>query len=82
WFGEARAIGEALASARRVRSVAEPHLAPWLERWADCEPAPRLLPLVERRCDSFSQWWTRSMRGIRSVDELLATRADTLELFE
>jgi len=81
WFGETRAIGEALASARRVRSVAEPHLAPWLERWADCEPAPRLFPLVERRCDSFSQWWTRSMRGIRSVDELLATRADTLELF-
>lgn len=81
WFGEARAIGEALASAKRVRSVAEPHLAPWLERWADCDPAPRLFPLVERRCDSFSQWWTRSMRGIRSVDDLLAPRADTLELF-
>ena len=81
WFGEARAIGEALASAKRVRSIAEPHLAPWLERWADCEPAPRLFPLVERRCDSFSQWWTRAMGGIRSIDDLLAPRADTLELF-
>ncbi len=81
WFGEARAIGEALASAKRVRSVAEPHLAPWLDRWADCDPAPRLFPLVERRCDSFSQWWTRSMRGIRSLDDLLAMRAENLELF-
>lgn len=82
WFGDARAIGEALASARSVRSLAEPHLAPWLERWADLVEAPDLFPEVPRRCDSFSQWWTRAMRGIHSVDELLGVdTAQTLELF-
>ncbi len=74
WHGDARAIGEALASAKRVRSIAEPHLAPWLERWADCEPAPRLFPTVERRCDSFSQWWTRATRGLHALDDLIEPR--------
>ena len=82
WCGEARAIGEALASARSVRSVAEPHLEPWLGRWADTVETPDLFPSVARRCDSFSQWWTRAMRGVHSVDELLGDPTPhTLELF-
>ncbi len=80
WHGEARAIGEALASAKRVRCVDEPHLAPWLARWADLTPAARLFPLVERRCDSFSQWWTRAMRGVRTLDDLLEPRQAELAL--
>lgn len=81
WFGDARSIGEALASARSVRCVAEPHLAPWLERWADAVEPRELFPGVARRCDSFSQWWTRAMRGVRSVEELLGNTPHTLELF-
>ncbi len=80
WHGEARVIGEALASAKRVRCVAEPHLAPWLERWADCAPAPRLFPTVDRRCDSFSQWWTRATRGTRTLDDLIEPRQAELAL--
>lgn len=34
WHGEATAVGQALAAARKVRSMAEPHLAPWLVSWA------------------------------------------------
>ena len=34
WHGDAAAIGAALTGARSVRSIAEPHLAPWLPRWA------------------------------------------------
>ncbi len=60
WHGEAAAIGAALAAARSVRGVAEPHLARWLPQWADCELAPTLFASVGRRCDSFSQWWTRT----------------------
>lgn len=60
WHGEATAIGDALAAARSVRCVTEPHLARWLPQWADCEPAPTLFAPVGRRCDSFSQWWTRT----------------------
>ena len=72
WHGDAAAIGAALANARSVRSIAEPHLAPWLARWAECEEASNLFPPVDRRCDSFSQWWTRASRGFDSATDLLA----------
>ncbi len=76
WHGDAAAIGAALKGARSVRSVGEPHLAPWLARWADCVEAPALFPPVERRCDSrhdtFTQWWTRASRGLHTAADLLA----------
>lgn len=72
WWGEAEAIGAALAAARRVRSVEEPHLAPWLARWAQCEAPPALFPEVPMSCDSFSRWWSRSTRGLQSAADLLA----------
>jgi len=71
WWGDAAAIGRALAAARRVRAVDDPHLAPWLVWWAECREAPRLFPRVDRRCDSFSQWWTRVTRGLHRAQELL-----------
>jgi deoxyribodipyrimidine photo-lyase len=72
WHGDAAAIGAALKGARRVRSIDEPHLAPWLARWAECEAAPALFPPVDRRCESFSIWWTRASRGLDSAADLLA----------
>ena len=73
WHGDAAAIGAALKSARRVRSIDEPHLAPWLARWAARQPALALFPSVDRRCDSFSQWWARASRGLDSAaDQLTA----------
>jgi len=72
WHGDAEAIGAALQGAASVRSVADPHLAPWLASWADCMPAPALFPPVDRRCESFSQWWTRATRGLASAADLLA----------
>jgi deoxyribodipyrimidine photo-lyase len=54
--------------------IAEPHLAPWLPRWAECEAAPALFPPVDRRCDSFSQWWTRTSRGLQTAADLLAVK--------
>ncbi|MGA0114460.1 MAG: FAD-binding domain-containing protein [Burkholderiales bacterium] len=71
WYDDAAAIGAALAGAKRVRSVDEPHLAPWLARWAECIAAPALFPQVARRCDSFSQWWNRASRGLQSAADLL-----------
>ena len=72
WHGDAASIGAALSGARSVRSIDEPHLAPWLARWADCMAAPMLFPPVDRRCDSFSQWWARASRGLQSTTDLLA----------
>jgi deoxyribodipyrimidine photo-lyase len=72
WHGDAAVIGAALKGARRVRSIDEPHLAPWLARWAECGAAPMLFPPVDRRCNSFSQWWARASRGLNSAADLLA----------
>ena len=62
WYGDADAISAALLGAQRVRTIADPHLAPWLAHWAECEPAPALFAPVDTRCDSFSQWWGRVTR--------------------
>jgi deoxyribodipyrimidine photo-lyase len=72
WYGDAAAIGAALAGARSVRGIAEAHLLPWLPRWAACEAVPELFPSVDRCCDSFSQWWTRTSRGLQTAADLLA----------
>ena len=74
WKGDARAVAEALQAANRVHSVDEPHLRPWLERLATCEAAPALFPAVNGRCDTFSQWWARAVRGMESADDFLAAR--------
>jgi len=74
WQGDAAALGAALRGASRVRSVYDPHVAPWLATLAVCEAEIKLFPEVSRRCDSFSQWWTRASRGFASASELLAAR--------
>ena len=72
WHADAAAIRTALQGARRVRSIDEPHLAPWLAAWAECAAAPALFPPVVGRCDSFSSWWARASRGLDSAADLLA----------
>ena len=74
WQGDAASMAETLKCACQVRSVGEPHLAPWLAGVAVCEAAPDLFPAVDRRCDSFSQWWTRASQGLASATDLLAAR--------
>ncbi len=72
WHGDAATIGAALDGARSVRSVDEPHLAPWLAHWAECKATSSLFPPVDRQCDSFSKWWARASRGLDSAADLLA----------
>jgi deoxyribodipyrimidine photo-lyase len=71
WFCTAEQAAAVLAGAGHVRSVDDPHLTRWLKRLARLDAAPTLFPLVERRCGSFSQWWTRATRGLQRAGELL-----------
>lgn len=77
WHDDAVAISAALAGARRVRCLDEPHLAPWLSRWAECVAAPALFPPVSGRGGSneahgsFSRWWNQATRGLSSATDLL-----------
>lgn len=72
WHGDAATIGAALAGARHVGTIEEPHLSPWLACWAECRAASSLFPAVDIRCDSFSQWWSRASRGLQTAADLLA----------
>jgi deoxyribodipyrimidine photo-lyase len=62
WHGEAQFLAQALQAARSVRSVDEPHLEPWLQQLATCEPPAALFPTVDGCCESFSQWWRQVTR--------------------
>jgi deoxyribodipyrimidine photo-lyase len=77
WQGSAAAIGAVLAGARSVRTMDEPHLQPWLSQWAECVASPALFPAIDRRCDSFSQWWSRSTHGLATAADLLAASPKT-----
>lgn len=45
---------------------------PWPDaRWRWVDTAMAAVAHVERRCDSFSQWWTRATRGLKRAEELL-----------
>ncbi len=71
WFVDAAGLATALGGAASVRSVDDPHMTRWLQPLAQLDAAPALFPLVERRCTSFSQWWTRAIRGLRNAEDLL-----------
>ena len=71
WYLDSNCLATVLAAAAQVRSVSDPHIAQALPRRVILDPAPALFPLVERRCDSFSQWWTRATRGLKQAAELL-----------
>jgi deoxyribodipyrimidine photo-lyase len=63
-----------LKAARNVRSIDEPHLAPWLTDWATCEAMPALFPFIDRRCDSFLKWWKHALRELNPAVGLLPAR--------
>jgi deoxyribodipyrimidine photo-lyase len=64
-------LSAALAGAARVRTVADPHILPWLPDGVQAEPAPMLFAQVGRRCTSFSQWWSRATQHLTLAEELL-----------
>jgi deoxyribodipyrimidine photo-lyase len=71
WFMDAQGLAAALKHAVRVRALADPHIAQWLQPFVQLDAAPALFPTVDRRCLSFSQWWKRATRSYQNADELL-----------
>jgi deoxyribodipyrimidine photo-lyase len=60
WLGDTDAVRLALAGARSVATVADPHYGHQLGALFDgitLLPVPRLFEPVSRDCESFSQWW-------------------------
>ena len=71
WWGTADEIRVALTGALRVCTVDDPHLDPVLAGAVERVAPPMLFEPVDRRCDSFSQWWTRVSRGREDARDLL-----------
>jgi deoxyribodipyrimidine photo-lyase len=71
WWVDAAHLPALLSGAATVRSIDDPHISQWLRQVAEPDTAPALFPLVERRCTSFSQWWSRATRGLKNAEDLL-----------
>ena len=70
WFGSAADVALALAGARSVQTLADPHVSALLPDRVKQRPAPRLFAEVQRPCASFSRWWTAATRGVKDLHEL------------
>lgn len=60
WQGDVATLRRALAGARSVATVDDPHYGKALGELHDAitlRPVPKLFEPVARVCDSFSQWW-------------------------
>ena len=68
WHTDAATLQHALRDARSVRTVADPHID--LGASAQIQAAPHLFAEVNYACSSFSQWWTRSTRGVATLHDL------------
>jgi deoxyribodipyrimidine photo-lyase len=65
WLGSIDTLRTALAGARSVHAIDDPHYAQALRSLRDdiaLRPVARLFPTVARCCDSFSQWWRLAQR--------------------
>ncbi|HEX5306068.1 MAG TPA: FAD-binding domain-containing protein [Dyella sp.] len=63
WFGDTASLRTALAGARSVHAVDDPHVGHLLRQLRHdiaLRPKPHLFVPVERPCQSFSQWWHRT----------------------
>ena len=70
WYGSRNEVAQALAGARSVHAQVDPHVDALLPANVIRHAAPHLFARVERKCDSFSQWWTSATRGVKSLQEL------------
>ena len=70
WFGSAAELATALSAARSVQTLASAHLGDHLSPQVACRPVTRLFPTAATRCDSFSRWWSRATRQVRTLSDL------------
>lgn len=79
WQGDRQALAQALAAARSVQTLADPHVGPLLPPQVQQRPPQPLFAEPDRPCASFSAWWLRSTRGLQALQDLpglAAQRAD------
>ena len=70
WSANPQDAALALAGARSVQTLADPHVDALLPAVVIRRPAPRLFADVQRPCASFSRWWAVATRGVNGLHDL------------
>ncbi|MES2423846.1 MAG: FAD-binding domain-containing protein [Pseudomonadota bacterium] len=70
WCSDRQTLERALAGARSVATVADPHISALLPPCVDQRPAMALFPAVTQECASFSAWWRQATRRAKVLSDL------------
>ena len=70
WCGSRNEVARALAGARSVQTLADPHVEALLPASVIRRAPARLFAQVQRPCASFSPWWSAATRGVKNLHEL------------
>jgi deoxyribodipyrimidine photo-lyase len=70
WLASRQELALALAGARSVQTLADPHVSALLPPDVVQRAPQRLFADVDRPCASFSTWWTRATRGVGTLHDL------------
>jgi len=70
WHADRQSLTQALAGARSVQTLADPHVSALLPSRVVQRQAPQLFSEVRVHCTSFSAWWNRTTRGASTLNDL------------
>jgi deoxyribodipyrimidine photo-lyase len=70
WRASRQELAQALARARSVHTLADPHVSALLPSPVVQREPLRLFADVDRPCASFSTWWSRATRGAKTLPDL------------
>ena len=70
WHANRDSLNQTLAGARSVHTVADPHVSALLPRQVVQHAPLQLFADVSHSCSSFSTWWNRTLRGVKSLRDL------------
>ena len=74
-YADREMLMHALAGARSVQTLADPHVSALLSARIQQRSPANLFADVALSCNSFSTWWNRTMRGVTTINDLPGLRA-------
>jgi deoxyribodipyrimidine photo-lyase len=70
WHANCETLTQALAGARSVQTVSDPHISALLPPQVLQRAPQTLFSEVNLHCRSFSTWWNRTTRGMKTLNDL------------
>jgi deoxyribodipyrimidine photo-lyase len=71
WYADTPELRQCLSGAVLVTAQSDPHIRSWLSQVAKLDEPASLFPAVQKPCTSFSQWWNKASKGLRSAIDIL-----------